>query len=649
MPARTLIRMTSLPCSALLMLGLTAPPALARDEAAPAKDGAAKKSFYDTATVVGERPLESATVEIDVIKAELLEEIGARTLTDVMHLVPGLGTLGNGTRGGRNTATIRGGDSNFTLVLLDGVPVNDTTQRSGDSYNLEGLPLMAIDRVEIIRGPLSSYYGSTGLSGVINVITRNGEAGKTRVAASIEAGDASLRHLTATVSGGSQKLTWLFGASHEEEKKRVADESFKQQSVMLNLAASPSDTSHVRVSARFVDWEAADYPEVSGGPLFGDGELRFSDHRESSLSSEMLFGRQRRQRVSLAWYRHEQEIDTPQVFPIAPASIESIDFQRGRASWSFNAVDRKGMELNFGADATWEEGINDSTLFLPPIFGGFEIPGDYELSRTNPGVYGELILDRGNVVFEVAARVDRPDGQGSEFNPRLGVSYRPGGGATRLHATAGRAFKLPAFFGLASPPELAGNPDLLPEEMVGGDVGIDRSFASSGIHLGVTAFYNRYENLIGFDVERFLIVNLAEVEALGAELSFSWQIHQTLTVEVAATWLDIQNLKSDEPLTNRPKWSGGATLLWRPKPPWKLSLDVRSVSSYLDLLTPAAPTRVGVDGHTLADLAVSWKIRPSVELRGMLDNVTDEDYEVAIGFPGPPRSVRLLLGLNFHG
>lgn len=645
MLTRTLIRL----CLALLMLGLTAPPALARDEEAPAEDGSGKERFYDTATVVGERLLQSATAEIEVIEAELFEEMGARTLTEVLHLIPGLGTQGNGTRGGRNTTSIRGGDANFTLVLLDGVPVNDGTQRTGDSYNMEGLPLMAIERVEIIRGPLSSYYGSTGLTGVINVITRDGEPGKTRVAASIEAGDASLRRVTASVSGGSEKLTWLFGASHEEERERVADESFEQQSVMFNLAGSPSDTSYVRVSARFVDWEATDYPDASGGPLLGDGALRLADHRESSFATELNFGRKRRQRVNLAWYRHEQEIDTPEVFPIAPASIESIVFQRARASWSVNVLDRRGMELNFGADANWEEGVNESTLFLPPVFGGFEIPGDYELSRTTPGAYGELILERGDVVFEAAARVDWPDGQGSEFNPRLGVSYRPGGGATRLHATAGRAFKLPAFFGLASPPELAGNPDLLPEEMAGGDVGVDHSFASSGIELGVTAFYNRFKNLIGFDAERFLVVNVAEVEALGAELGFSWKLHETLDVEAAATWVDIQNVNSDEPLAFRPEWSGGARILWRPASSWRVNLNVRSVSSYLDNFTPAAPARVGVGGFTVADLAVSWKVRPSVELRGMLDNVTDEDYEVAFGFPGPPRSMRLLLGLTFDG
>jgi vitamin B12 transporter len=164
-------------------------------------------SFYETATVQA-RPLSSATGSVTVIGREEIEASDALTVAELLRSVPGLTVTTNGTRGGLTTASIRGGDPNFTLVLLDGVALNDPLYQEGDVFDLEGLSTAGVERIEIVRGPLSSFYGSTGLAGVVQIFTRDGEAGKTGFQAEISGGDASFRKGTATVSGGTGRAVW---------------------------------------------------------------------------------------------------------------------------------------------------------------------------------------------------------------------------------------------------------------------------------------------------------------------------------------------------------------------------------------------------------------------------------------------------------
>ncbi|HXM70957.1 MAG TPA: TonB-dependent receptor plug domain-containing protein, partial [Thermoanaerobaculia bacterium] len=147
--------------------------------------------FYETATVQA-RPLSSATASVTVLDRRDVERAGARTIGELMRFIPGVDVLSNGARGGITLAEIRGGDEK-SMVLLDGVPVNDPTNENGDVFDLEGVPADVVERIEVVRGPLSSFFGSTGLSGVVNVITRQGQPGPTAAWLTAAGGNASLR------------------------------------------------------------------------------------------------------------------------------------------------------------------------------------------------------------------------------------------------------------------------------------------------------------------------------------------------------------------------------------------------------------------------------------------------------------------------
>src|SRR5512137_2489518 len=147
--------------------------------------------FYETTTVTA-RPVSSATGSVTVVGPDEARAAEARTATELLQEVPGLQLLSSGSRAGQTNAYLRGGDPNYTLILLDGIPLNDATDLQGGAVNLEELPAGLVERAEIVRGPLTSFYGTSALSGVIQLFTPRGGPGPVRASVGAEAGNASL-------------------------------------------------------------------------------------------------------------------------------------------------------------------------------------------------------------------------------------------------------------------------------------------------------------------------------------------------------------------------------------------------------------------------------------------------------------------------
>lgn len=610
-------------------------------------------TFYATATV-DERPLDTAAGSVTVIERQTVDAAAARTVAELLRYAAGVVVSPAGTRGGFTTAAIRGGDPNFTLVLLDGVPLNDVTDPVGGAFNLEGLPAAAVERIEIVRGPLSSYYGSTGLAGAINVITRRGGAdGEPSVQIDVEGGDADQRRGFAGAGGRlGERGDYFAGVSYEEERERVAAERFEQLELSAKAAFALRDGGSLRLTTRIADWRARDYPEASGGPRFGSGELRRTDHDELGLGLDLRFGAAAaggapRHRLNGAFYQHRLDRRSPGVFPLVPPSRESTTYRRSRLGWASAVLGGRGLVLHAGAEIENEEGDNDSVLALPPFLGG-EVTGDYRIDRTTGGLYAELIRQRGDLVLELGARLDLPQGRGAELSPRLAVAYRPGGGATRLRGSVGRAFKLPSFFALASPPQLGGNPELEPEVAIGADVGVEHEMPGADLTLGVTLFANRFDDLVDFDFERFTHLNRARVDAVGLELHLRWTPRSWLTFAADLTRQEVEDRTTGAGLRGRPEWAGSARLRLAPGAGAVLWLDGQLVGARLDQQIPV-PSRTVAPGYALVGLAGSWQLARRWQLRGRIDNLMDRDYETFIGFPGASRGLRLGLRHRIGG
>ncbi len=619
-------------------------PATSRAPAVGADEPEAKPPvFYETTTVTA-RPVSSAAGAVTVIGPEEAQASGARSATELLQQVPGLELLSSGGRAGQTNAYVRGGDPNFTLVLLDGIPLNDSTDLQGGAVNLEELPTGLVERAEVVRGPFTSFYGTSSLSGVIQLFTPRGGPGPVRASVGAEVGDADLVRGFARASGPAGGRGGVsLGLSWDQERHRVAEDRFRQLDAWASASLGLGTTTDLRLTARLADGEADDYPDASGGPVYGSGELRHTTHQDLALGAQLDLGdpARRRHHFGVGLSRRERDRTSPAVPPPVPASSEDVTFTRLRLSWQAPLHRTSRTEVDAGASGDGEWGRNSSVLELPPFLGG-DVPGDYQKTRVSGGAFAgarhERPLGRGRstVLFEAALRADLASTDSPQLNPHAGVVVRGGGGATRLRVSAGRASKLPSFFALASPRALGGNPDLRPESAWGGEAGIEHDFPAVPLSVGATYFLQRYQDLVDFDFDQFLHVNRSRVRMQGVEILVRWQPHRTLAVDAEATYLDAEDLDGGV-LLHEPRWTGGGRVTWRPDDRLSLRLQARAVARSFDEQIPV-PERDTVDGYGLVGLAGSWRVRNRWTLRARLDNLTDRSYETLIGFPGPGRS-----------
>ena len=630
--------------SALLLIALSLTPVIAPGSDDPPQPASPQEPspppapvFYETTTVTA-RPASSATGGLTVLDAREIEASASRSGSDLAREVPGLNVLSSGSRAGVSNAYVRGGDPNFTLVLLDGIPLNDATEEQGGAVNLEELPAGLVDHVEVVRGPLTSFYGTNALAGVIQLFTPRGRPGTLRTLVGLEAGDFDQRRAFGRLSGGAGRDGWAAGASWDEEQHRVGEDRFRQLDTWATGDIALGANGALALTARYADGTADDYPDTSGGPVYGSGLLRRTDHQDLDLAARAELGEAggRRQQLFAGLAFRDLQRSSPAVPPVVPESTEHTTFSRLRLGWQMPLLRSPRTEIDAGLAAESEHGDNTSLLKLPPALGG-DVPGDYTKTRTTAGAFAGVRHERGPLLYEAALRVDAVTGGTVQANPHAGIVLRPAEGDTRLHLSGGRASKLPSFFALASPRALGGNPDLEPEYVWGGEAGIEQRIRPARLDLGATCFRQDLRNLIDFDFQQFLNVNRAHVRSQGVELTARWQPHPTLALEAEATWLDVRDL-SGTPLLQQPRWIGSGWLTWRPVPAATLRLQGRGSSGYLDFQYPV-PDRDSVAGYGLLAASGSWRFANGITLRARGDNLTDRRYETFIGFPGPSRSL----------
>jgi outer membrane cobalamin receptor len=444
-------------------------------------------------------------------------------------------------------------------------------------------------------------------------------------------------------SGAAGAGGWSAGAAYDQEEHRVAEDRFRQLDAFATLDLALGPATRLSVTGRAATGEQDDYPDSSGGPVYGTGEIRHTEHDDLAVTARLQLGEAppRRQQLTIGMSRRGQDRTSPAVFPQVPESVERTTFTRLRAAWQLPLALGARTSLDVGASGEGEWGENRSVLKLPPAFGG-DVAGDYDETRASGGVFGALRQERERLLFELALRADAASTDSLQLHPHAGVVWKTASGGTRLRASVGRASKLPSFFALASPPALGGNPELKPERTVGGEAGVEQALLGGRLELGAAAFLHEYRDLVDFDFEAFLHVNRARVRTRGVELTGRWRPHASLTVTGQATYVDAEDL-SGEPLLHEPRWVGGGRVTWKPGERLSLQLEARAVSHYRDRQLPV-PDRHTVDAYSLLAFAGSCRLGWGLALRARVDNLAERAYETLIGFPGPGRSFRVGLG-----
>ena len=220
-------------------------------------------------------------------------------------------------------------------MLLDGIPLNDSTELQGGAVNLEEISADLVGHAEVVRGPLTSFYGPNSLSGVVQLFTPRGGPGPLRLVAGIEGGVADLRHGFARASGGAGAGGWSAGVAYDEEKHRIAEDSFRQLDGFATADVAFGTSSLLSLTGRAAAGAQDDYPDSSGGPVYGTGETRHTDHDDLALGARLQLGEapEHRQQFTIGVSRRGLDRTSPAILPEVPESVEHTTFTRLRVAW----------------------------------------------------------------------------------------------------------------------------------------------------------------------------------------------------------------------------------------------------------------------------------------------------------------------------
>lgn len=588
-----------------------------------------------------DRPESSVTQSVTVIDRQEIENSQVANVTELLRRVVGVNVIQQGGRGGITSAVMRGGEANFTVVLIDGIKVNDSTNTRGGSYDFSYLDIASIDRIEIVRGPMSAVYGSDALAGVINIITRT-QDDESRFNAEVGGHGLQSGYLSTSFDGGV--VNGRLGVRALNEDGDIEGASYEDWGLDGSLAIDLGASNQAGVQFRYQDATSSSFPEDSGGPALA--VLREPDQRETLESHLRLFAdwelpRNWAGHVAASRYERDELSDSvgiaPGVFDGVPPNSADTTFTRNQFLLSAKRQLAENLTLLVGGEWQREEGRSSGIIDI-----GFPLPTDFRLERDTVSAFADIEWSLPRANLQASVRWDNPDEIDAEFSVRAGILVPLAGDNGALTVNWGEAFKAPSFFALAHP--LVGNPNLLSESANSFDIGYRRQIGrSTRIELGV--YRNRFENFIDFDPVLFTNVNRSEVTTEGAELKAEFDASAALSINAHLTYGDGDIRNSDAELRGRPNWRGGIGFEWSVQERWLIAANLLYLDEFFE--SSVATGGVFLDGYERLDIAVSYQLSEKLRFGLAIDNALDADYFEAVGFPSAGARARFNVSTSF--
>jgi outer membrane cobalamin receptor len=618
-------------------------------------------------------PLSTTSSSVTVTTGEelLARQIG--TLPDALRLVPGLTVATTGRPGSVTSVFPRGGDSDYSLVLLDGVQAN----AFGGGIDLAHLPLVNIDRIEVVRGPQSALYGANAIGSVVRVITKRG--GPPAGAASIEGGRFDTARVTAATAGGAG--AWQWGASVERFQsdglngrttssgETIANDDYERNAFAAGGGWSTTAGAMVRGDLHYIaDERGAPGPFGldPGGTYDGVDTIARGDNDRwlATISAATASHARVRAQGTVTHAR----IDG--VFASAFGDSESAS-RRTTARFQADVAAMRGIETSFGAEV-----LDESARSTFITAGPEEVP----VERGLAGFFGEarwshdsrLYVTGGLRVERITRRAlaadpnqfaPRPafdDQTVLSTNPKIAAAWfvrAEDANYTKLRGSAGTGIRPPDAFEIA----FTDNPDLQPERSRSFDLGIDHAFLGGRGLIEATAFFNEYDDLIvavgSFsESSRYRSDNISNARAQGLELAgtgrmrWSTSVPVDLQVRVGYTLVDTEILAVDSDTRAPSPFVPGDRLLRRPRHQFAADIAVTSGRLVAFLHGGGRGDALDVDpssgafgglfesrGYNVWNTGASWRLARGVDVFGRIDNLFNREYEEVLGFPALPR------------
>jgi len=572
-----------------------------------------------------------------VITRDEIERREARNVSELLRSVPGFAVSHTGVSGSQTQVRVRGAEANHILVMIDGIRANDPA--TGDEFRWEYLGTGNIERIEIVRGPQSSLWGSDAVSAVVHIITRDGSSGK-GVDGYVESGSFSTTNaaLNAALGDNNWSVTGSI-ENHQTDGQNISRTGNEKDGAELTTAAlsariAANDVVTFRAGLRAIDaysqFDPVDF-FVTGLPIDGDVATDTTNLYANVGADISPTG------GSFSHHLNARYFDSSNENLVDGIEDSSTAAERITLAWQtdFQVGDNKAS-LGLEHDRTRFE-QRGAVVFGDPN-------QDQEMDATS--VVGEYQSLSQKLTWILSARFDKNSDFDDAINGRLALSY-PLAETTTLRASVGTGQKNPTFierYGFFTAGHV-GNPDLKPERSVSWEIGARREFSQGAAQLDVALFHQDLQDEINgfvFDPVTFLTTSEnmdGKSKRSGAEVSLHWSATDALGFNVHYTYTDSTEpdfTGKDLPELRRPRHSGGIgadfqTLDQR----FSTALTADFGGERTDILFPPWPNPseiVTLDSYWLVDLTAQYRATDSVTVFAKGTNLFDETYEQVVGY-----------------
>lgn len=599
-------------------------------------------------------PLSATGSAISVVSGETVATSNPGSLVDALRSVPGLDISENGGPGGTANVRMRGANTGQTLVMIDGIRVNDPTAASGD-FEFAMFAPSAIDRIEVLRGPQSALYGSDAMGGVINIITKKG-TGPAQFNVRTEAGSYGTVMTQGSMVGTNGPWSYAFtgGGQHSNGFSRYGYRIPSIEARYPNLERDGYD--RVGGSAR-IGYDAGEGIRFEAGTVQSFTRAAYDaasgTYPDTGSSTDRLlqtvygrvgldsFGGILTHNVTVSNTHTERsfnELSYPlSMAPPRGATARTLDYWGDSLGAEYQATLKLGAlgSLVYGAKTQSETAQTFTTGILPTPSAMTPTLAKQQDTNSIFALWSVPIGERLNITL--GGRVDDVVNVARFETWRATAAYNIWETDTKLRASAGTGAKAPTLFQLYS--QANGTPSLSPETSFGYDAGIDQSLFNGRVILSVTGFANDFSNLINFvsytptacAVGQTLgcYNNVARAETSGLEVGATIDVLPGLVkFNAAYTYLHAVDLTTGLTLARRPQNLARFALTITPNDRWLIEPRITTVSKRY-----SSANEVGVvDAYTRVDLYSEYKLDANWKVFARGENILNERYQEVLNF-----------------
>ena len=562
-----------------------------------------------------------------VLTEQDIKKSGAPDVATLLRSVPGIEVAQSGGLGATSSIFMRGTNSNQTLILLDGVRIDSATL---GSTAIEHLMLDSIDRIEIVRGNVSSLYGSEAIGGVIQLFTRQGH-GAPDFNASAGVGNEGTQRMSAGFSGSVNDTSFSVNAG------RVKTDGVSAMNSQIMTGANPNkngydnstlaaqirqtlNTDHALTASVFSTRGNISYDNAFGLPTDLNNVVENID--KYSLASD--------DQINDLWHsqvRLSQGVDNSLTYTNG-AQTSRYQTRSNQVAWQNNLKIAQGQQLSLSVE-NLNQAVTSDTLFS-------------QTSRNVNSVLGGYVGEYGAQQVQLNLRQDRYSDFGIANTGLLGygMSFADNWRAT---ASVSNAFKAPTFDDMYWPLAFGyqGNPNLKPERSVNKEAGIH--YVAGGQRVDVVYFENRISDLIALNAAYTTVTNISQAKINGQELSYAGEFGNT-HLRASATFQNPRDAVTGQLLPRRAKAFGNFGVN-QDFGVLNLGAEVRysGVRQDTNQVTSSA---VALPSYQLLNLTARYQIDKHMNVMGSVGNLFNRSYSEVYGYNTPGRT--LFVGLSYQ-